>query len=273
MDLYGVNGNAISQGNSRRHEVTDLNDRIQAHNTDMAQQLTAIQGQAKTSDTIRDAQQAAQGLWTGAHMGDKIKSFNKWKSGGPAAKPNPIANDAAEQSAAVEDAVPDTTKAATTTQSAEEITTAGTTEVADAAKAGESAAADGLEEAASLGSKASSVLGGAAKVGGGILAAAQGGLDIYDDIKAGGIAGNNNWEKAGNVLQIGGSIADIAGTVFPPAALIGGLFDLASAATNEVGDKLDEAKKAAALKPAIAASQVATVAQAPTTTVASGRVE
>ncbi len=68
-------------------------------------------------------------------------------------------------------------------------------------------------------------------------------MDVFEDIKAKGIAGNNNWEKAGNLLQIGGSIADIVGMAFPPAALLGGVLDLASGATDAVGEKLDADQK------------------------------
>ena len=68
---------------------------------------------------------------------------------------------------------------------------------------------------------------------------AMAGVDIYDDIKAGGIAGNNNWEKAGNILQIGGAVSDIVGTFFPPAKLLGGVLDLASAGVNTIGEAED----------------------------------
>jgi hypothetical protein len=78
------------------------------------------------------------------------------------------------------------------------------------------------------------------------MSAGAGAMDIYADYEASKkdghfeIAGNNNWEKAGNILQIGGAIGDVVGTFFPPAKLIGGVFDLASAATNEIGEGLDD---------------------------------
>ena len=64
----------------------------------------------------------------------------------------------------------------------------------------------------------------------------------YEDSKKDGhfeIAGNNAYEKAGNILQIGGGIADVVGVGFPPAKLLGGVLDLAATATNEIGESLD----------------------------------
>lgn len=69
------------------------------------------------------------------------------------------------------------------------------------------------------------------------------GMDIYKDIKAGGIAGDNWASKASNVLQIGGAIADLGGTVFPPLALLGGTLDIASGVSGEVGDLIDSGKQ------------------------------
>jgi hypothetical protein len=98
---------------------------------------------------------------------------------------------------------------------------------------------------------AGTLAGKAAGLAGGLMGAAQGGIDIFEDIKSigsgHGIAGNNNWEKAGNLLQIGGSIADLVGMAFPPAALLGGVLDLASGATDAVGEKLDADKKSSDL--------------------------
>ena len=98
-------------------------------------------------------------------------------------------------------------------------------------------------------------------------------MDIYQDVKAGGIAGNNNWEKAGNLLQIGGSISDIAGTIFPPAALIGGVLDLAASATDEVGEQLEESKEGDELKKQQADAQEALVAAPVAQAVVTGDVQ
>ena len=246
MDQYGIDGQSIAMGNARRSQVRDLNDRIKSHNKDIAESLTATAATNRTTDQIRDAQNAAQGIWTGSGMPNKIKSFNAWKNGGAASKPNVVADAASTQ----REGVPSTGEKTPT----DKLTT---TEYPDVF---ESETADALADHSSLSSTASDAVSGAGKVAGGLLSAAVGGVDIYKDVKAGGIAGNNNWEKAGNLLQIGGSIADIVGLAFPPAELLGGVLDLASAATNEVGSAEDESHSSADLKPKISANTVATVA-------------
>jgi len=259
MDHYGVNGQAIAMGNARREAVRDLNDRIQQHNTDIATQLSTNMGAKQTAEKIRDAQQTAQGLWTGSHMPDKIKKFQSWRegdrwfdSGSTDTKANPTANAADAQREAVAARGPPAERPATIKL--------GNREIQPPASANlEEDAAGALKESSTLGEKAGAVLGAAGKVGGGLLSAAVGGVDIYKDIKAGGIAGNNNWEKAGNLLQIGGSVADVAGLIFPPAALIGGVLDLASAATDEVGEQKEESKEGDELKQQQADSQVSLV--------------
>ena len=69
----------------------------------------------------------------------------------------------------------------------------------------------------------------------------QGGLDLYDDFKGGKfhVDGNNNWEKAGNLLQIGGAVSDLVGLAFPPAKLLGGVLDLAASGVNTIGESED----------------------------------
>lgn len=116
-------------------------------------------------------------------------------------------------------------------------------------------------------------LGVAGKAAGGLFGAAQGGLDIYEDIQAKGIAGNNNWEKAGNLLQIGGAAADVVGMAFPPAALVGGILDLASGAVDEVGEKLDEDKQASDLQTQQASETEKPIATPQSQTVVTGRVQ
>jgi len=286
MDLYGINGNTIAMGNARREQVRELNERIQQHNTDVANELTEIADQKKTSEKIRDAQDAAKAVWAGSHMPDKIKKFNDWKTSREA-KSNPIANEAEQQSERVEEAgppaevetppeeAPAAEELASRTGAAASEAEEGLGSIAKTTlgNVGEAAATEGLSGAkAALKEGAVKALGKVATAGGGIMAAAQGGMDIYEDIKSGGIAGNNNWEKAGNLLQIGGSIADVAGTVFPPAALLGGVLDIASLASTGIGDQLEEDQEDDTLKQQQQESKVEQVAAPIRETVATGRV-
>ena len=291
MELYTTNGQAVAMGNARREQVRELNERIQQHNTDVANSISDQFDQKKTTEQIRDAQQKAQSLWTGAHMPDKVKKFNEWKSSRDA-KANPIANESEGQAQAVksggppaevetpEPAAPTAEEISSRTGPATSEATEGLEAVAGkssgaVADIGEEAAVSGLKSGASSALKEGAVagLGKVAGAAGGIMAAAQGGLDIYEDIKAGGIAGNNNWEKAGNLLQIGGSIADVAGLVFPPAALLGGVLDLASAATTEIGEDEEEGDEASQEQTDIQSQQETQVAGPVQQTVATGRVE
>lgn len=265
-DIYGTNGNAIAMGNARRQQVRELNERIQQHNTDIANSISDQLDQKRTTEKIRDAQQAAQAAWTGSHMPDKIKKFNEWRTAREA-KANPIANEASQQAERVSQAGPPADAAAPKPE-------APATSTLKEVEPGifEEEAAEGLKSTSALKEGAVQALGKAAKVGGGIMAAATGGMDIYEDIKADGIAGNNNWEKAGNLLQIGGSVADVAGTFFPPAALVGGVLDLASMASTGIGEELEEDKEDEQEKQDVQKEQVQQVAAPVQQTVATGRV-
>ncbi len=235
--------NAIALGNSRRSQVREMNESIQAHNNNVANQISAIKDQAQTTNTITQAKDTAQGLWTGASMPDKIKAYKDWKASKTASNPTTQSEQTTQQTAQENAPENDATTPAQNT------TDPPTEPVAEGSPSGASVS----EEADNVGSKLTS---GAPKgalseagetafekagKGAGVLgAAAVGGLDIYNDIKAGKIAGNNGWEKAGNVLQIGGSIADIVGTIYPPAKLLGGVLDLTAGALDEVGGATDD---------------------------------
>lgn len=243
-----ANQQAIALGNSRRQAVRDLNERIQQHNSDIANQISQAKDQVKTFDTIKKAQDTAQSLWTGSKMPDKIKAFNEYMSDKKASNPTTQSerNTADNVTEPNEDA---TTPEQNPTEPPSEPVGEGTNTGESEAEATESATSDvveGLkntgavtEEGAQKLGKLASIGGKAAKGAGVLGAAAIGGLDIYNDIKAKGLAGNNNWEKAANLLQIGGSFADIAGTVSPPAALLGGVLDLTASALDAIGEGED----------------------------------
>jgi len=265
MDLYGNNSASLSHGNARRDEVRQFNDNVKQHNKNVTDTMNGLLGQQKTTETIKQAQDSAQALWTGSKMPDKVKAYKDWKngksSGDPKTKPTPEA-DATKPTPETE--TPENPESnptgSTSDPPAEPVEEGGmgrpASEATDGAGADiteslensgakgalKTAGKEGGEEIAeTLGSK----LGGAAgKVAGGAFGAAMGGMDAYEDIKAGKIEGNNAWEKAGNVLQMGGAVADIVGMAFPPAALLGGVLDLASGATSMIGEKIDADKQA-----------------------------
>jgi len=243
-----ANQQAISLGNARNQNVRDLNERIRQHNTDVANSVSAIKDQIKTTDSIRQAKDTAQGLWTGSSMPDKIKAYKDYvaskKSSNPTTQSNNTLNENAENNAPQDDAT--TPEQNPTDPPSEPVAEGSPTgeSIGDEAEASTSRLTNGLRKTGAFSDETLDTIektGGKLGKGAGVLGGlAVGGLDVYDDFKSGGLAGNNNWEKASNVLQIGGSVADIVGTAFPPAQLIGGVLDLTAGALDEVGEAKDD---------------------------------
>jgi len=273
------NQSAIAMGNSRRQAVRDLNERIREHNDSVADQIQSAKEQVKTANTIKQAQDSAQALWKGSKMPDAIKSYKDYKAKKLAEKQGTNPTDDFENSNK-----PDTTSAtadaetpATTTTEppAEPVAEGSPTNDAGAvastseeAEQGGSRLVKGLVKTGALSEEGAGKLGRAAGIAGegagALMSAAVGGMDVYNDFKGGfHIAGNNWEEKTSNILQIGGSIADIVGTVYPPAKLIGGVLDLSAGAIGEVGQQLDttETDKLSAEQTAETEQQVAEVPQ------------
>lgn len=252
LDLYGTSANAVAQGNARNSAVRDLNERIRQHNTDVANKISGLKDQVKNTQQLKDLQQTGQALWTGKGMPDKVKAFNDYYTDKKASNPT-TQSETTTRSAAQENPAPESdaqTPADTDVEAPAESSAATETEEVSGAtgEAGEVGAegsklSGGIESAVGKGSKIAGKFGEGAGV---LMSAGAGAMDLYEDYedsKKDGhfeIAGNNAWEKAGNILQIGGAIADVAGVFFPPAKLLGGVLDLASAGTDEIGEKLDD---------------------------------
>ena len=279
-DLFGVNGNAVAMGNARMQSVRDFNDRVREHNQNVTDQIQGLREAQKSADTIQAIKTQAVNLWTAKDIPGKVNEFNKYfadRSAGRAAASNPVANtvnNLREQAGSATDGF--LSQAKQSTQAVREAVSEGANAaetVSDVAKTAESAVGKGLTTALSgaegAASKVSGVIGKAGVLG----SAALGGMDLYEDIKGDGIQGNNNWEKAGNLLQIGGTIGDLAGTIFPPAKLIGGVLDLASGLTDTVGQKLDEDKQGSDLKTQQAQETEKTIATPVAETITTGRTE
>ena len=253
-DLYGTSG-AIALGNMRTQMVRDMNDRVKEHNEKVQTTIQGLQNQASSAFLTKEIRDQAINLWTGKDIPGKISEFNKYyadRAAGKSLGTNMVentVNNLKQQATSAADGLLDGAK--TTTKAAGEVVSEGANaaeSVADVAKTAESTVGKGLTTALSgaegAASKVSGVIGKAGVLG----SAALGGMDLYEDIKGDGIQGNNNWEKASNLLQIGGTVGDLVGTVFPPAKLIGGVLDLASGITDTVGEKLDEDKQASDLQ-------------------------
>jgi hypothetical protein len=274
MDLYGTNGNAIAMGNARMQAVRDFNDRVKQHNEDVVNKIQGLREQESTVDTIKQIKDQATNLWTAKDIPGKVAEYNKWVASRNATNPTEGSVRRTRQAPAA-DAEP---------AQVESTTEAGGEAISEGANAGETVS----EIAASSEGAGGAVAKGLAKEGEGLVektalgkavgkagvlgSAALGGMDLYEDIKSGGIQGNNNWEKASNVLQIGGTVADLAGTFFPPAKLLGGVLDLASGITDSVGEKLDEDKKSGDLTTEQQQETAQQISAPVQETVATGRV-
>lgn len=269
-DLYGNSG-AIALGNMRTKMVRDMNEKVKKHNDTVQNTIQGLQDQASSAFLTKEIRDQALNLWTGKDIPGKVGEFNKYyadRASAKAKKANPVEStqeNIAESDNApkVEDAMTPEQETGATDAPAGEPVNEGATQGESVAEVAESAEADvskGLEAslsgaesvaksggeavAKSVGEKASGLLGKAGVLG----SAALGGYDLYEDIKHKKIEGNNTWEKASNLLQIGGTLGDLVGTFFPPAKLIGGVLDLASGVTDSVGEKVEEDQKSKDLK-------------------------
>jgi hypothetical protein len=257
MDLYGTSGNAIAQGNMRTQSVRDLNDKIRQHNQEVADRITGLKEQTKTADTIKEALDTGKTLWEGSKMPGAIKSYQDWKADQAKGKAKGSNPDTATNNTLRENA----------TEGDPMRQAMGENDLRDAA--GEEVRAEGSPAGASLSEEAESVAGSKGKLQNGVeslledgltedglskLGKAAGaiggattmGVDLYQDFKGGKgfhLAGDNWEEKAGNALSLAGSAADIVGTFYPPAAIIGGAVDLASSAFDAIGEKVSEDKE------------------------------
>jgi len=262
-DLYGTSG-AIALGNMRTKMVRDMNDNIKEHNEKVQTTIQGLQNQASSAFLTKEIRDQAVNLWTGKDIPGKVNEFNQYfadRASAKAKKANPVESTQenlgeSQEAPTPEDGMTPEQETGATDAPAGEPVSEGASQgetVSEVAEGAEADVGEGLENAlkgsgeevaSSFGKKASGLLGKAGVLG----SAALGGYDLYEDIKSGKIQGNNDWEKASNILQIGGSIADLAGTFFPPAKLIGGVLDIASGVTDSVGEKLDEDKTSDDLK-------------------------
>lgn len=103
-------------------------------------------------------------------------------------------------------------------------------------------AAGGVAEEASLGVKVAGGIGKAVGIAGALGTA---GLDIAQDIKAGGLAGDNWEEKVSNLGNIGGAALDMVGLIpgFQLAGVFGAGLSAASGVLGAAGEAIDTVKK------------------------------
>lgn len=216
MDLYSADVGAIQQGNMRSQAVMDANRAIQDHNNDLAGQIASLKAQQQSDETEEGIKNAIGGYISTGKIGGQVEDFKDWVNSNKNVSPMTLAQNTLQDGLK---------SVANTTSEPPEVAGVDKTVVSDAG--------DDMKKTLSFSDEAIDKLG---KVGGDITSVGMAGMDIYKDIQANGIAGDNWASKTSNVLQIGGAIADVGGTVFPPLALLGGTLDIASGVAGEIGD-------------------------------------
>ena len=232
MDLYSSDYAGIQEGNMRTKSVMDRNQAVQQHNNDVATQIASLKATQTTGNIETAGLQAVQQFWAGGKIPNQVTALQEHLKAGGTLFSNPVSQAQSEAQKAVSDA----TSGAKGFFTKQEVTAPETPAIQtseDARSALEAGAEEGGETVGSTALKGLS----------GITAVAIGGMDIYKDFESGGIAGDNWASKTSNILQIGGAIADVGGTVFPPLAIVGGIADIAAGAFGEVGSIKDQEKQ------------------------------
>ena len=276
MHLFVQDANDISSGNMRRREQSSMNSAVANHNAQIAKNINDIQDNLKQTQSSLNEGEAlkqiagAAGDLMGAHaLHSGLKNYQQWSANRAASKTENLRSQLREvadnvkpetEVAPATTAQPqvvaqpeNTTNAPPETAAPEGTPAQGSSDKAptatdhEAATVGEDGAGksgsmihDGLKAATGLSDEAIEKVGKGAGVLG---AAATGGLDIYQDIKQGKIAGDNGWEKAANLVNIGGAISDIAGAAFPPAEVLGGFLDLIGGGLDAIGEAVEGSEK------------------------------
>ena len=232
MDLYSTDYGAIQEGNLRHNAVEQANNVVQEHNKNLGIQIANLKAQQQGAEQTKDLQSAAQQFWSSGKLPSQVTALQEHLAKGGTLFSNPTTQ---AQSNAENDLSDTQTQQRQMEDNPAELEDKGDGIFEDTRdlSEGESLATD----FASKGMKAL----------GGLGALAVGGYDIYKDVKSiedgHGIAGDNWAEKTQNILQIGGAISDLGGTVFPPLAVVGGVLDIASGVFGEVGGAIDEKKQ------------------------------
>jgi hypothetical protein len=235
MDLYSADVGAIQEGNMRSQAVMDANNSIIEHNNNLAGQIAQLKSGQRTGDIAEGVKDAIGGTIAGGKIAGKIQAYKSWTA---TMKGNPISQVTKQLSDNLKNSVtapPTSTELKDTGDGIFESEGA-----LDGEKGALSSAKTGIKNALGVSDEA---LDTAGKGLGEAMSVGMAGMDIYKDIKAGGIAGDNWASKTSNILQIGGAIADVGGTVFPPLALLGGVLDIASGVGGEIGDLIDDKKQ------------------------------
>jgi len=259
MDLYGTSAGAISQGNTRRrgHEQAQANESARLSELGKSwsnaqksfeEQRDSNVAQVEQSGELREIKDQVSNGFAVSSMPSKIKSYQKWASGGVDALGGKLTSPVRAGEQAIKEA--GSRGASVASRGAGESTTrianplaegrpsiSNTEHIAEmVGKDGKAGAGstlmEGARSAMGMSEKTAERLSkGAGMLGGAVVA----GNDIATDL-AGGFGDMNTLEKVSNVSGIIGGVADIGGAFFPPLELLGGVAGLVSGVAGAIGD-------------------------------------
>jgi hypothetical protein len=254
MDIYSTDFAQVQEGNMRTKAVVNANRAVKEHNDNIANQVAQLKQGTKGAERTAEFQETTQQFWAGGQLPSKITALQDHLAKGGTLFSNPTTQ-------AQKSALGDLAQPPPADYKPPELTDTGD----GIFESGEGFLKEGGSLSSKIGSTALKGLGAATAV-------ATGGYDIYQDFAGGKgfhLAGDNWASKASNALQIGGAIADLGGTVFPPLAILGGITDITAGVFGEIGAVKDDEMKEKSedqLKQKQTESQQAISTQAPITT-------
>lgn len=274
MDIYSNDVGDVSSGNMNRRSMIQYQQAVQDHNSqiaknivDLKNNLSSQQSQMTETEAFSGIRDGLDGLLGANGVKEGLQSYKAWSTKrnnkGNALKslinesPDGVNGDvrvgdepeASPQVQAPENSTtePPATASPEGTSATPSSNTNPTAEEHASITVGEdgqgktgSLIHKGIQSVTGLSDEAIEKIG---KGAGALGSAISGGTDLYEDLKAGKVAGDNGWEQAGNVTQIGGAISDVAGVFFPPAELVGGVLDLVGGALDGIGEFFEGDKK------------------------------
>lgn len=267
MDLFVNDVGDISAGNMRSRAQDQMNRAIAEHNQIIAGQITQLhknlqdQKTAITeNETMKDVADGVQAFMGAGQVKNALKNYQEASAKGMT-KTEALAS-AMRQSAeerrvgqGVDGEVERTANPLSTDKPSETATpegqpATGSSDTAPTVEEHESLTVGEGEEGGMLKKGMAKTLGISEELSGKVMrgvgavgSAAQGGYDLFQDIKAGHVVGSNGWEKAGNITQIGASALDLIGVAFPPAEIAGGVLSVVGGGLDAVGEMFEGKKK------------------------------
>jgi len=223
MDMFVNDVSGINAGTMRSARQEQINQAVGEYNGRLATSLKSLQEQTQTAQTERGIQDAIQGFVGQHRFSQHIQSFRELqqkgktfaqsvqgiKSGGQPENVSVEGGNAERSSGNTENA-PETTEGVATPEGSHPSGTVSET-VEEASSSGGGRLAKGFKAMGMSEETAGKVAESVGKGAGAVTGVAEAGLGIYEDIKAGKVAGDNGWEKASNIIEIGGGVLDTAG--------------------------------------------------------------